>query len=178
MNHARVILDTLDGFLTQPVELTLFGRAALQLGFPAPPAEYAQSLDVDAVLWTGQAESLRNQTNFWSALDQTNEALAPQGLYISHLFEDAQVVLTPEWRSQRMPIAGPWRQLQVFRLGDGDLLLSKLMRYDPLDLEDARFIIAATGWDRATVRSWIQRARVPPLAEIREQFEQCSAEFS
>ena len=53
-----------------------------------------------------------------------------------------------------------------------------MMRYDPLDIEDARFIIAAAGLDRPAVRAWVRRARVPELSEVREQFEKCSAVFS
>jgi hypothetical protein len=58
MSNAERILRALDSHLNQVVELTLYGRAALQLGFPNPPEEYARSHDVDVVLWLGQAEEL------------------------------------------------------------------------------------------------------------------------
>jgi hypothetical protein len=41
------ILKRLDQNLAQPVELTLFGRAALALGFGEALAEWGQTLDVD-----------------------------------------------------------------------------------------------------------------------------------
>ena len=64
MSNAESILGCLAAKLTSEVELTLYGRAALQMGFAAPPEEYALSRDVDAVLWTGQAEALDRDTNF------------------------------------------------------------------------------------------------------------------
>ncbi len=64
MNNAEKILTALDRKLTASVELTLYGRAALFLGFEHPPAEYALSRDVDAVLWKGQAEMLLEILNF------------------------------------------------------------------------------------------------------------------
>ena len=67
MSNARRILDGLDARLEQDVELTLYGRAALHLGFDNAPEEFAWSKDVDAVLWLGQAEELAERTGFWDA---------------------------------------------------------------------------------------------------------------
>lgn len=39
MNNPFEILRTLDGHLSKPVELTLFGRSALALGYSNPPPE-------------------------------------------------------------------------------------------------------------------------------------------
>lgn len=178
MNNASRILILLDGYLHAPVELTLYGRAALQLGFSSPRPEFASSLDVDGVLWTGQAEELAQSTDFWQAVARVNGALAASQLYISHFFEESQIVLTPEWRQQRVAIPGSWRRLSLYRLGDGDLLLSKLMRYDPQDLDDARFIVERAGFSREDVRAWIGRARIPDSPEIREQFHLCAGRFT
>jgi len=41
MNNPRRILQTLDHHLTAPAEITLFGRAALALGYPASPPAFA-----------------------------------------------------------------------------------------------------------------------------------------
>ena len=62
MTNAERILLVLDGCLASTVELTLYGRAALTLGFDETPEEYALSQDVDAVLWLGQAEALRRHS--------------------------------------------------------------------------------------------------------------------
>ena len=61
MTNAEQILSLLDSELTSRVELTLYGRAALYLGFPNAPRDHALSRDVDAVLWLGQAEELNQR---------------------------------------------------------------------------------------------------------------------
>lgn len=175
MSNARRILDRLDARLDQPVELTLYGRAALHFGFVDGPEEFAWSKDVDAVLWLGQAEELAERTRFWEAVGEINEELAEDGLYISHFFTEDQVILTPEWRDQRSPISGNWDHLHLFRLGDLDLLLSKLMRNDPIDHSDALFIVRRSGLSQAQISSGLSRARVPDIPEIVEQFTACSS---
>jgi hypothetical protein len=173
--NARLILDTLDRYLDAPVELTLYGRAALQLGFADPPPETLLSRDVDAVLWQGQAEALQSHTNFWEAVERVNQILSDQGLYISHFFTEDQVILRPGWRAARRKIDVPFQRLVVFRLADEDLLLSKLMRDDPQDQQDARFIMRVAGLDSAAVEFLLKVARVPPIPEIEEQFRLASA---
>jgi hypothetical protein len=175
--NAHRILATLDALLDSKVDLTLYGRAALHLGLPNAPEEVAYSRDVDAVLWMGQAETLAETTNFWEALEMTNDALASDGLYISHLFEESQVILRPEWRQERAPVAGGWIHLEIFRLADPDLLLSKLMRDDPQDLRDALTIASAAPMNLAEIETAIEKAVVPALAEIEEQFAICRRKF-
>lgn len=170
MIYAVRILTELNRRLAQSVDLTLYGRAAFQLGFESPPEEFSQSLDVDAVLWVGQAEELLESTNFWDALEEVNEALAPDGLYMSHLFVEDQVILTPEWRQQRKEVSGSWSNLDLHRLGDEDLFLSKLMRDDPQDRHDALFIVERRGWRGDDIESLLERARVPDIPELEEQF--------
>jgi len=175
MNHAQRILSALDAKLNAGVELTLYGRVALLLGFPNPPNEFAGSRDVDAVLWVGQAEALNDTTNFWDAVRQVNEELAEDDLYISHFFTEDQVVLRPCWREQRERLSGEWSNLSLYRLGNPDLLLSKLMRDDPIDQADARFIVERARFSRADILHAIREARVPSAAEVEEQFRAASA---
>jgi hypothetical protein len=170
MNNVTRILDLLDAKLTSPVELTLYGRAALHLGFPDPLADYALTHDVDAVLWIGQAEALDENTNFWQAVEAVNEELSDQELYISHFFSEDQVILRPDWQEDRVRIRGEWQLLALYRLGNLDLLLSKLMRDDPIDQSDARFIVSRAGLKEAGIRAALKAARVPDSEEIREQF--------
>ena len=68
VNNAECILSALDDKLNTAVELTLYGRAALVLGFKDAPEEFAQSKDIDAILWIGQADELARTTNFWEAI--------------------------------------------------------------------------------------------------------------
>lgn len=80
MTNAERLLLRLDALLDAPVDLTLYGRAALALGYPRPKPEFARSMDVDAVLWLGQAELLERSGNFWEALDRLNTEFEASGL--------------------------------------------------------------------------------------------------
>ncbi len=173
--NARIILDELNARLEERVELTLYGRAAIQLGFPNPPEDTLLSLDVDAVFWLGQAEQLNETTNFWEAIDQVNKQLGNQGLYISHFFTEDMVILRPDWREQRKRIETAWDKIVLYRLSDVDLLLSKLMRDDPQDQQDAWFILQSAALSKGDVQRAIQEARVPNVPELAEQFGRASA---
>jgi hypothetical protein len=177
MTNAERLLAAVDERLTGKVELTLYGRAALHLGFPNPPKDYALSRDVNAVLWIGQAEELAEHTNFWEVIEEVNVLFADQELYISHFFEESQVILTQEWRMKRVPVKGPWMNLDLFRLGNEDLFLSKLMRDDPIDRMDAQFIIESGRLTPEQVYDAIKSARIPTVPEIAMQFERCSRRF-
>lgn len=168
--NALKILQALDERLDSIAELTLYGRAAIQLGFANPPAATLLSMDVDAVFWLGQAEELNQQTNFWEAVEQVNQLLGKDGLYISHFFEEDMVILRPEWRGVRSRINLPVKRLALFRLSDMDLLLSKLMRDDPQDQADALFIANAADLSVVEIEKGLREARVPPIPEIQEQF--------
>ena len=173
--NACIILEELNARLEDRVELTLYGRAAIQLGFPNPPRDTLLSLDVDAVFWLGQAEQLNETTNFWEAIDQVNKQLGRQGLYISHFFTEDMVVLRPGWREERKPISTAWSKIALYRLSDVDLLLSKLMRDDPQDQQDAWFILQSASLSMEDVQRAVQEARVPNVPELEEQFERASA---
>ncbi len=177
MNNAVKILTTLDQKLNAVVDLTLYGRAALVLGFEHAPQECALSQDVDAVFRKGQAEELLATTNFWEAVESVNAELADQGLYISHFFEEDQVILRPDWHAHVKSIKVPWKNIDLYRLGDLDLLLSKLMRDDPIDLQDALFIQSSSGLDPDMVRQAVRIARIPPIPEIEEQFALATRRF-
>jgi hypothetical protein len=90
------------------------------------------------------------------------------------LFEEDQVVLRPNWKQSRTKLDGNWKHLSLYRLGDLDLLLSKLMRDDPLDLADAHFIVERAQLSEEAIRTALSAARVPDIAELREQFARCS----
>ncbi len=173
MTNAERLLLRLDALLDAPVDLTLYGRAALALGYPRPKPEFARSMDVDAVLWLGQAELLERSGNFWEALDRLNTEFEASGLYMTHLFDETQVILSPDWRTQRVAIPLGTTRLSISRLADADLMLSKLMRYDPIDLDDLRFIVTASGLSPEAVARAIGSARVPDSDEIREQLALC-----
>jgi hypothetical protein len=64
MNNPLEILRTLDGHLTQPFELILFGRSALALGYPDAPSEYGATLDMDGIMPMTDSEP---DEDFWLA---------------------------------------------------------------------------------------------------------------
>jgi lysyl-tRNA synthetase class 2 len=177
VNNAERILSALDTELNKSVELTLYGRAAFVLGYKDAPEEFARSRDIDAILWIGQADELSRTTNFWEAVEAVNREFRDQELYISHLFEEDQVIVTSKWRDQRVRINQTWNKLEVYRLGDVDLFLSKLMRNDPQDIADAQFVADRAGWSQKIIARIIGSARVPDIPEIREQFFICAAHF-
>ena len=174
MTNAEKLLSRLDELLENEVDLTLYGRAALLLGFRATPPDFALSLDVDAVLWIGQAEALEQGSNFWEALEQVNLEFEEDGLYMTHLFDEDQVVLRDNWIHERVIVSLPFDHLKLYRLADADLLLSKLMRYDPTDLDDLAFIIRTSGFAPAEVGAILKQARLPDSIEIHEQVQLCT----
>jgi hypothetical protein len=177
VNNAQRILAALDSKLDSQVELTLYGRAAIVLGFEDVPKELAQSRDVDGVLWLGQAEKMTQETNFWEAVEKVNMQFREQELYISHLFVEDQLILTPQWKKQRLRISGPWRKLKVYRLGNEDLFLTKMMRDDPQDIADAKLIADRAGWDEKDIAAVVGKARLPNVVELREEFANAAGSF-
>ncbi len=172
--NAITILRALDERLDTEVELTLYGRAAIQLGYRNPPDDVLLSLDVDAVFWIGQAEQLNEQTNFWEAVEDVNRVLSDNGLYISHFFTEDMVILREGWKEARKAIDAKFNRLKLYRLSDIDLLLSKLMRDDPQDMQDALFIVRTAKLTPGDIRQALRDARLPSVPEVVEQFQAAS----
>ncbi|NCC62170.1 MAG: hypothetical protein EOM12_14800 [Verrucomicrobiae bacterium] len=172
--NALKILKEVDCRMDKRIDLTLYGRAAIQLGYRNPPKDTLLSLDVDAIFWNGQAEWLNEQTLFWDVIEQVNQCLASDGLYISHFFTEDQVILKSNWKENRLKLDLPFEMLEVYRLSDIDLLLSKLMRDDPQDLQDALFIIQASHLTERQIREAMKSARIPEVADIQEQYKLAS----
>jgi hypothetical protein len=125
MNNPLRILQALDGHLTRPAEITLFGRAALALGFKDVPAGLAATQDVDAILPLQWLAAPDENVDFWQAQQKTNAQLESDGLYITHLFRESEVILTPEWLANRLPVPLGLKKLSVFRPASIDLVLTK-----------------------------------------------------
>jgi hypothetical protein len=174
MDNASTILTTLDGNLDHPVRLILYGRAAIQLGFPSPPPDAARSLDVDAIIPAAETEGFSEDQQFWMAQEATNSQLAALGLYITHLFPSDMVILRRDWERHLIPIDAPaTRWLRLFRPATVDLVLSKMMRgADALDMADAAFLIGSAGLRRSELEQAFREAVVPPVPELQESFLQ------
>ena len=172
MNQPEHILRTLDHHLLRPTRLILCGRAALALGFPEAPPAFQSTMDVDAILPEIEMQAIEADDSFWNALELTNAELEPSGLYITHLFSDAQVILRPHWLALVVPIPlSGFRHLQIHRPATEDLILTKMMRIDPQDREDLRFLISQAGLNRNALEQLVSQARIPPVREIEEAFQ-------
>ena len=170
MNNPLRILQTFDRHLTAPAELTLFGRAALALGYADSLAPFASTQDVDAILPLSWLAAGEQNLDFWNAQQRTNAELEPDGLYITHLFRELEIILTPDWLARRVPISLELQRLSVFRPSTLDLILTKMARGDENDLADICFLLQREAWTSDQLRTAFARARVPDVAEIQELF--------
>jgi hypothetical protein len=170
MNNPLRILQTLDRHLAAPAEITLFGRAALALGYEAGPAAFAATRDVDAVLPLSWLAAEDENLDFWEAQQRTNAELEPEGLYLTHLFRELEVILTPDWLSRRVRILLELRRLAVFRPATLDLILTKMARGDENDLADIAFLLTREPLTADQLRAAFARARVPDIPETQALF--------
>ena len=110
------ILKSLDHNLVHAVELTLFGRAALALGFGQVLSEWGETLDIDIIVASHMSAPLEQDDQFWEAIEKTNAQLAPSGLYLSHIFDEEQLIIRPGWYTQKQPIDLPEiRKIVLYR---------------------------------------------------------------
>lgn len=171
-SNPLLILQALDRHLHQSFTLYVYGRSALALGFPDAPATMHATMDVDAILPARDILMIEANDDFWCAQELTNEELGDSGLYFTHLFEDRQIILGPNWldRVVRLPIDG-FRHLSLYRPSTEDLILTKMMRVDPQDREDIIFLSQQNDFDRDRFKAALAVAVVPPIAEIAEAFD-------
>src|SRR4051812_40959673 len=127
------ILRLLDAKLDHKVELTLIGKSALWLGFDNAPTDFGKTLDVDGVVSADQSAAFDTDMGFWDALRNTNQELAALGLYLSHIFEEEQIILTRNWLENRARISRPTLQHLV------------LYRPSALDLEEISWLLRHEG---------------------------------
>ena len=170
MNNPLRILQTLDRHLAAPAEITLFGRAALALGYASSPAAFAATHDVDAILPLAWLEAEDENLDFWEAQQRTNVELEPEGLYITHLFRELEVIVTPDWLNRRVGLPLELRRLSVFRPATPDLILTKMARGDENDLADIEFMLTREPQTADQLRAAFARASLPDVPEIHELF--------
>lgn len=143
------------------------------MGFAEAPARFYATVDVDAILPAKDLGAIEQNPDFWEAQNKTNEELGNSGLYFTHLFEDRQVILTPDWLDHVVALSGfGFARLRLFRPSTVDLVLTKMMRIDPEDREDIRFLVGQSDCAPGALRAALDRARVPPVVEIQEAFVQ------
>jgi hypothetical protein len=170
MNNPLRILQVLDRHLAERAEITIFGRSALALGFPDGPDIFATTHDVDAILPLSWLAAEDENLDFWQAQQRTNLELEPEGLYVTHLFRELEVILTPGWLSRRVPIPLSLKRLSVFRPSTLDLILTKMARGDENDLADIGFLLRQERFTADELRAAFREARVPHVPEIQNLF--------
>ncbi len=171
MSNPLRILKVLDLCLGEPTEITLFGRSALALGYPNAPDHFHNTHDVDGILPLSWLEPPEGQQDFWQAVQRTNAELETDGLYLTHLFREIDVILQPDWLSRRLRLELGLTKLTAFRPASIDLILTKMARGDDEDLQDIRFILHQERLTPDQLETAFSRARVPEVAEIRELFD-------
>jgi hypothetical protein len=172
MTNAEIIATTLDGLLDHEATLVVYGRASIALGFNNVPEAIGRSLDMDVILRFSQAQQLDADDQFWSAQAEVNTVLEKQGLYMTHLFEEDQVFLRPEWEQHIVPVLRPpTRWLKLFRPHTIDLILTKMMRgNDPQDMSDVAFLIEHDGITSEQMEPAFATVRMPDIQELRDAF--------
>ncbi len=172
-DNPTIILQALDARLSHMVELTLIGKSALWLGFENPPTDYGVTQDVDAVVPEQQSDQMNEDLAFWDALTAANADLTSQGIYLTHIFEEWQIILRRDWFAQRVAIQRPrLNHLRLYRPATLDLILSKMMRGDdPQHMQEVRWMIAHEGILRTELEAAFASAHIPEDAEIVNSFQ-------
>lgn len=153
------------------MDLYLYGRAALALGYPNAPAEFHATMDIDAILPLRDLAAIENNLDFWNAQEQVNLLLGESGLYFTHLFDERQVLLSPDWLEKCVRILVPdLRHLHLWRPSTPDLILTKMMRIDPQDREDILFLLRQPDIRLDQVFAALDGPVIPPVQEIKDAF--------
>ena len=166
------ILKTLDSFLKDRIELVVYGKAALHLLFQND-SSLGITNDVDLIVPEVHISMFDQRLDFWEAMEGTNEKLKSEGLYLTHVFEEKQIILHPDWFHSKISIDSvSLDQISLYVPSPVDLILTKMMRVDPIDREDIRFIFEQAKISSNDLRDHLKRAVCPHVEEIKEAFEQ------
>ncbi len=150
--------------------MTIFGRSALALGYPEAPKHFHSTQDVDGILPLAWLKPPETHDDFWRAVQLTNAELEPDGLYLTHLFRELEVILQPDWTNRRLRLNLGMQKLAVFRPATIDLILTKMARADDDDLQDIRFLLLQEPLTKDQLVTAFTRARVPDVPELQELF--------
>lgn len=172
-NPGRILL-ALDKKLDHKVELTLIGKSALWLGYDDAPNHFGVTLDVDSVVPERESAAFHLDLQFWDSLTSANAELATHGLYLTHIFEEWQIILRGNWMDHRVVLHRPAGlcHIRLLRPATLDLILTKMMRgADPQHLEEVAWMMQHDRITRADLLAAFQAARVPEDQEILALFE-------
>jgi len=170
--HPERLLQALDEALDHKVQLIIYGRSAIWLGFENPPAAAATTQDVDAIIPTERVQAFADDLRFWDARDAVNERFKSEGLYITHLFPESEVFLRQGWARYLVPITRlHLNHLELFRPATVDLVLTKMMRgNDEQDMADAGFMIRHDRISETQLLEAFSQMQPIELVELRDAF--------
>jgi len=163
MRNSEFILSTLDECLDRrlDVRLHLLGGAALDLVYGIERF----SEDVDCFCALTEARAIDSDP-FQNALANANEVLEPRGLYLTHIFDENELVHLPDWTSRLTPPpsdAPTFCRFDYDAVSAEDIILSKFTRFDEkdrLDIEDLMRVRAVT---REVIDALIPSVVVPDV---------------
>lgn len=173
LNRPLKILSTLDTLLNKSVEIVLIGRAALALGYSSPKEAFFSTMDVDSIISESYLPEIESNLDFWEANEKLNHILESEDLYFTHIFEEKQVIIRPQWNLNKVRLyKDKFEKIELYRPHTYDLILTKMMRNDPEDFEDISFLLDQLSEIEITeLPNQVQKARVPDIPEIQELFQ-------
>ncbi len=148
MNRQEILeaLRQLGELLTQPVEITVAGGAALIVAFNMD----RPTADVDAIEAVPRVDQ-----EFRRAVLETAELLELNEHWLNDSAKGFAHVLPPDFKKRRLHV-GDFSHLHVYSLGRADLILMKLFAMRAQDLEDLQAMVP-TKPEIAFVRDNLER---------------------
>ena len=170
-SSTKRILATLDKYLSSEIDLVVYGKSALHLLFEGD-RRISLTNDVDIIVPELQVQVFDKRIDFWDAVEKTNQDLEKSSLYLTHIFDEKQIILQPNWYSNKVKIqTDELNYLNIFVPSPLDLILTKMMRVDPLDRSDIVFIFENAEIKSQELRNYCIEAVCPDQEEIRDAFE-------
>lgn len=163
MRNSAFILETLDQCLDLRLDVTihLLGGAALDLVYGIERF----SEDVDCICTLTEARTIDSDT-FQNAVANANEMLEPQGLYLTHIFDEDELVHLPDWTSRLTtppPDAPTFCRFDYNAVSAEDIILSKLTRFDEKDKLDIAALMRSRAITREMIDALIPLVVVPDV---------------
>lgn len=153
----KAFLSEVDELLDTSVELHCLGGFVLGAlyGLPRPTGD----VDYIAAIPSGSVTALERTAGQGSALNERH------GLYLQHV----TVADVPENYADRLTelFPGSFPRLRLLALDVHDLILAKLVRNSPIDLEDAKFLAKAGKLEESVLKERYEQELRPNLANER-----------
>ncbi|MDA8824080.1 hypothetical protein N9N41_06240 [Opitutales bacterium] len=170
-SNTQRIPSTLDKYLSSEIDLVVYGKSAIHLLFEGD-RRISLTNDVDLIVPEVQVHVFDKRIDFWDALEKTNQDLEKSSLYLTHIFDEKQIILQPNWYSNKVKIqTDELNYLNIFVPSPLDLIITKMMRVDPLDRSDIVFIFENAEIKPQDLRRYCIEAVCPDQAGIRDAFQ-------